>query len=141
MTLEDDLRRSNEAFYRAFRDRDPVAMERVWAESAPVACMHPGMPAIVGRDEVIRSWRGILQHPHAPRIACSAVEVHVLGTSAFVTCLEGNEGKPPRLIATNVFTMEDGHWRLVHHQAGPLSPAVQPTRAPEPGTDDPYQLN
>lgn len=120
---EDDVRAANEAFYEAFRKRDASGMEVLWAKSAPVACMHPGMKALVGRAAVLRSWRGILAHPKAPSLGCSDVSVHVLGTSAFVTCLEGAEGEGPRLAATNVFVHEEGRWRLVHHQAGPLSPA------------------
>lgn len=134
------MKAANEAFYRAFRDRDVAAMERLWAERAPVACMHPGMTVVVGRAEVLRSWRGLLGHPQAPSLACSHVRVHVLGSSAYVTCLEGNEGQPPKLIATNVFTLEDGRWRLVHHQAGPLSPSSQPTE-PEAPSEDPYRFN
>ncbi len=69
------------------------------------------------------------------------MNVHVLGTSAFVTCLEGTVGESARLVATNVFMLEEGHWRLVHHQAGPLSPAVAPTGAPPSEPPDPSTLN
>jgi ketosteroid isomerase-like protein len=120
---------ANEAFYEAFRGRSVVGMQRLWAQRAPVACMHPGMPVIVGRDEVLRSWQGILGHPQAPILQCSNARAHVLGTSAFVTCLEASENDPPRLIATNVFVLEDGHWRIVHHHAAPISPAT-PVRRP-----------
>ena len=128
--LEAEVRAANDAFYRAFRDRDIVAMERLWAATAPVACMHPGMGVVTGREPVLASWRGILRHPGAPSLSCSEVAVHLLGTSAFVTCLEGQEGKRARLIATNVFVREDGHWRLVHHHASPLAPSAIPDRPP-----------
>ncbi|MEM1417930.1 MAG: nuclear transport factor 2 family protein [Myxococcota bacterium] len=130
-----EVRAANAAFYRAFRDRDGAAMERLWAEHVPVACIHPGMNAVRGRDEVMRSWRGILAHPHAPALVCSDVRVHVLGTSAFVTCLEGTEADPPRLVATNVFVRESGFWRIAHHQAGPLAAGAQreaSTKRPPP---------
>ena len=127
----------NRAFYEAFLARDVVAMERIWALIAPVACMHPGLAPILGRDEVIRSFRGILSHPDAPSITCSDARAHVLGTSAFVTCLEGNAGGTPRLAATNVFTLEDGRWRLVHHQAGPLtSPLPAKRERPAPPSSE-----
>lgn len=141
--VERDLLAVNAAFYEAFRDRNITAMTALWARSAPVACLHPGMAPIVGREEVLRSYRGILAHPEAPVIHCTGERAHILGTSAFVTCLEGRPGKTPRLVATNIFTLEEGRWRLVHHQAAPLSP--QTTRAskppPPPGTDDPQKLN
>lgn len=126
----------NRAYYQAFLARDVAMMDRLWARSAPVACMHPGLAPIVGRDHVMSSFRGILSHPEAPSIVCSDAQAHVLGTSAFVTCLEGHEGEAPRLAATNVFTLEDGVWRLVHHQAGPLgSPLVRQREEPTPPPD------
>jgi len=115
------------------------AMDAIWARVAPVACMHPGMDVIVGRDAVMKSWRGILSHDEAPRLQCARVQVHVLGDTAYVTCLEGTAGDRPALIATNVFAREEGTWRIVHHQAAPLSVRV----AHEPlGKDpDPRTLN
>jgi ketosteroid isomerase-like protein len=121
---EDEIRASNDEFYRAFRERDVDAMDALWARRAPVACMHPGMDVIVGRPEVMKSWRGILGHESAPRLQCARVRVHMLGESAYVTCLEGTAGDRPALIATNVFIREDGLWRMVHHQAAPLSVRV-----------------
>jgi hypothetical protein len=32
---------ANEAFYRAFADRDEEAMEDLWSATAQVACLHP----------------------------------------------------------------------------------------------------
>ena len=118
---EDEIRESNEAFYRAFRERNTEAMESIWARGRPVACLHPGMAPLVGRDEVLESWREILNNEEAPRIVCTKVSIHVLGNVAYVTCLEGSAGSPPALAATNLFAREDGLWRLVHHQAGPLA--------------------
>jgi ketosteroid isomerase-like protein len=119
--IEEEVRESNEAFYRAFRDRDVRAMETIWASSAPVACAHPGMETIRGRDAVLESFRGILNHDDSPRILCTDVTVHVLGETVFVTCLEGVSGHPPSLVATNLFVREAGVFKLVLHHAGPLS--------------------
>lgn len=121
-SLDQQLLGANAAFYRALRDKDLAALERIWAREVPVACVHPGMDALEGRAAVMASWRGILRHPRAPTLDCTRPRAHVLGTTGFVTCLEGAAGKPPRLVAVNVFVMEDGHWRLASHQSGPLSP-------------------
>jgi ketosteroid isomerase-like protein len=112
---------ANDAFYRAFRDRDYPKMVTLWAKKAPVACMHPGMDVIHGRENVLRSFRGILTHEGSPELVCTRVEVKILGETAFVTCLEGALGQKPALIATNVFVREDGIWRMVCHQAGALT--------------------
>lgn len=139
--VEDEVTAVNEAFYRAFRERDPNAMEAIWARQAPVACVHPGMPVTTGRGPVLRSWRGILSHPDAPKLSCSNVVVHLLGTSAFVTCLEGTEGAAPRLVATNVYTLEEGRWRMVHHHAAPLAQENAGPRPPRKKRTDPSTLN
>ena len=44
---------ANEAFYRAFAERDIAAMEQLWAQAAPVACIHPGWSPVVGRERVL----------------------------------------------------------------------------------------
>jgi ketosteroid isomerase-like protein len=110
---------ANAAFYRAFAGRDAPAMERLWSERHPVACIHPGWDALDGREEVLESWRRILGSG-APDITSSRAQAHVLGDVAFVTC---HEVLPDgRLAATNVFVREGAAWRMVHHQATPIAP-------------------
>lgn len=139
MTAEEDVRAANLEFYRAFRERDVEAMGRLWAEVAPIACIHPGMDAQIGRSAVMESWRGIFSHPQAPRIQCTRVRVRALGEAAVVTCLEGAEGSSPTLIATNIFVREAGRWRMVHHHAGPISAGQVPRHVRT--TPDPNDLN
>jgi hypothetical protein len=114
---------ANEAFYRAFADRDIALMEALWAGD-PVACIHPGWPALTGRRAVMESWRRILANDRAPAITCRAADAFVMGDGAFVICYEEIEGSV--LVATNVFRRDGRRWLLVHHQAGP-SPAPPPT--------------
>jgi ketosteroid isomerase-like protein len=110
---------ANSSFYRAFTRADYPAMARLWAEQAPVACFHPGAPVIAGRRPVLESWRQILRAPLPMR--CDHAMVHLLGDTAFVTCYEASGNRPAHLAATNGFVLEDGSWRMVIHQAGPLS--------------------
>ena len=119
---------ANEAFYRAFSRRDADAMERLWAEAHPVACVHPGWDVLDGREEVLRSWGAILGSEGAPAISCSHAQAHVLGEVAFVTCHEVVEGG--RLAATNVFVREGGRWRVAHHQASPIAPGHERATPP-----------
>lgn len=114
---------ANEAFYRAFADRDMVAMEEVWATRAEVVCIHPGWGPLEGREKVMEGWDGILSNPASPNISCRDARAYVRGEMAFVVCYEGIDGQ--YLIATNVFVHEDGLWRIVHHQAGPTSDAPE----------------
>jgi ketosteroid isomerase-like protein len=118
MTDSDAVLAANLEFYRAFGARDIAAMEALWAHEAPVACIHPGWPALSDRDAVIESWRSILANPAAPRIACFDERVLLFGDTALVICEEELDGGT--LIASNLFVREDGAWHIVHHQAGQL---------------------
>lgn len=131
MTADAALLAAHQAFYDAFRDHDLAAMEQLWAVHAPVACIHPGWPALVGRGPVLASWRRILSEGGRFEIRCASPIVHALhDEAAFVTCVEVvPEGQ---LAATNVFVREDGAWRLVHHHSGPAQPVTLP---PEPEPD------
>ena len=121
---------ANDAFYTAFQAHDMEAMDQVWARGAPVACIHPGWPALSGRDEVMESWRGILTGDNPPDIRCRDAEAYVQGESAFVICYELVGGGV--LVATNIFLRESGQWRMTHHQAGPCNMVPNSLREPEP---------
>ena len=115
---------ANREFYRAFSAGDFAGMCQLWAEQAPIACVHPGNNVIAGRSAVLASWRQILSQVAGVEMSCRAPRVHLLGEAAFVTCLEANGKQPAHLAATNVFLLEEGRWRMVHHHAGPLSQSV-----------------
>lgn len=115
---------ANESFYRAFTAGDYAAMDRLWAARVPVSCLHPGLPALVGRENVMQSWRQILAQSSQIVMRCDHARVLQFGESAMVTCYEGNGDEPAHLAATNVFVLEGGQWRMVHHHAGPLARAI-----------------
>jgi len=128
-----DVLAANAAFYRAFADHDSDAMDALWARRDEVACVHPGWQALNGRDDVMASWRSILDSPDAPEISFSGASVVAAGEMAFVVCVESLEGG--RLAATNVFVRESGSWRMVHHHAGPIA------RTRDAGGEEPPLLN
>ena len=132
MSERDAVLFANEAFYRAFADRDFALMETLWAVD-PVACIHPGWPALIGRGTVMESWRRILAGPQAPAIVCRRPEAYILGDSAYVICYEDVEGSI--LAATHLFRRDGRRWLLVHHQAGP-SPNL-PVGGEEPKAEIP----
>ena len=123
MSDRDAVLFANEAFYLCFAAGDTDGMEALWAEEAPVTCIHPGWESLSGRKVVMDSWRSIM-NAGAPSIRCREPEVSLYGDAAMVVCYE--EMESGFLIATNVFVREGGSWRMVHHQAGPTrgKPAV-----------------
>lgn len=117
----------NACFYRAFSEGDAKAMADLWAKRAPVACLHPGAPLLIGRDAVLKSWRQILKGRPSFNLRCDSAVVHLLDNAALVFCYEGADSEPAHLAATNVFVLEDDTWRMTHHHAGPLSkPVAEP---------------
>lgn len=116
---------ANQAFYDAFNARDVEAMEALWSRDSPVACIHPGWLPLTERAAVIEAWRAILANPHTPPIICEQPAVLFWGELALVLCVE-RLGEAA-LAASNLFRLEEGIWRLVHHQAGPA--ADQPEEA------------
>jgi len=119
---------ANIAFYRAFAERDLKAMDRLWAQRTEVACIHPGWIPCRGRREVMQSWTEILANPDSPRIRCLRPQATLCGAIGVVVCYEAIERN--YLIATNLFVLEGGEWKLIHHHAGAL--AAGPPEPAEP---------
>jgi ketosteroid isomerase-like protein len=108
---------ANEAFYRAFNDKDMEAMDQIWA-SGDVSCIHPGWNVLQGREPVLDSWRNILSNPDQPRIVTGGASVSLNGDIALVVCRELVAGSP--LAATNVYVRQADGWKLQHHHSGPV---------------------
>lgn len=115
---------TNDAFYLAFSHRDAVAMERLWARRHPVTCIHPGWPALTSRDAVMQSWESILSNPDAPAIVPHHARAFPIGDLVMVICYEALGQQ--MLSASNLFVLEDGEAKLVHHQAGHCAQPPEP---------------
>jgi len=110
---------ANRAFYDAFAAGDFLAVKQAWSKSHQISVTHPGSTALHGQKAVMMSWGLIFKNSGPHDIKCINERVYLTGESAYVVCSEVfPEGQ---LIATNIFVIEDGEWRMVHHQAGPNS--------------------
>ncbi|MCC7281073.1 MAG: nuclear transport factor 2 family protein [Acetobacteraceae bacterium] len=121
---------ANQAFYDALNARDLDAMDALWSRISPVACIHPGWAPLTERDNVMQSFRAILGSRDTPEILCQDPQVLLWGEFALVVCFE-RLGEAV-LAAANTFRLEEGIWRLVHHQAGPAAEGPEPD-LPPPG--------
>ena len=117
MTDETKLLAANAAYYAAFVARDFAAMSDIWAEE-DICCIHPGWPALIGRQAVLNSYREILRNPMQERVECRNPKPMIHDNEARVVCAEIVAGA--MLAATNWFRRIDGAWRLIHHQASPV---------------------
>jgi ketosteroid isomerase-like protein len=128
MSDEAAILAANAAYYRAFATADFAAMSRVWADDI-VSCVHPGWPALIGRQAILESYREILRNPNQERIEPRNETVMISGDEARVLCVEFVGGSA--LATTNLFRRVNGVWRMTHHQAGPVAALVaEPTSQP-----------
>ncbi len=108
---------ANEAFYLAFEGKDFDAMAHLWSAQREVICLHPGWPALVGREAVLESWRGILSNPRQGQVSFYGAQCRQIGEDTVaVVCYE--QAGDAVMVATNVFVKEDDRLCLVSHQAG-----------------------
>lgn len=137
MTAEGDRARLielNEDFYAAFENADLDGMEAVWANNAlaaSVVCVHPGWPALRGRDEVMRSWAMIMANTTYIQFVLTDVEVEVGTDFAVLTCVENiltadddeedsTDFAGAKGVATNVFRRTSDGWRLWVRHGSPV---------------------
>lgn len=115
--------KANESFYEAMVTGDYRSMESLWAKDNDVVVVHPGWPPLHGWDAVMDSWRRILRGDSTRGIYCSNARPYVMDKVALVVCSECfPEGE---LVATNIFIFEDGKWKIMHHQGGPMHSIVE----------------
>lgn len=121
---------ANRAFYRAFSEHDAEAMDRLWAASGAMVCLHPGQAPLHERAEIMASWRAIMRHPQAPRVRCTGEWVVGRTGLAIVVCREIlAEGQ---LMATNSYVRSSEGWRMVGHHSGPVPPIEADNQANPP---------
>lgn len=131
--MSDALLAANRRFYEAFARADLEAMDELWARDVPVTCVHPGWTPLVEREEILQSWQAILSGSTPQEIEYGAAEAYPGEDMGYVVCAE-NIGET-ELIATNVFVIEAGAWKMVHHHAGPVvrrHPPSHPNGTPGP---------
>jgi ketosteroid isomerase-like protein len=118
MNEDDAVLAVNAAYYRAFAAADVAAIERLWAFDG-ATCVHPGWRPLVGRADVVRSYRDILSGAPAVPIVCREPKVVITGDFARVVCLEIVD--PVLLAATNCFVRTGQGWLMTHHQASQIA--------------------
>jgi ketosteroid isomerase-like protein len=120
----DELLAANAAFYAAFEDRSPEAMQALWSSTDDVCCTHPGWAMLHGFDAVHQSWRQILTGPQHLQFIVSDERATNIGEVGWVTCVENllsEAGPQGSAAAMNVFRRHpDGGWRMVAHHASPV---------------------
>ena len=116
----------NDAFYEALGSLDLAGMDAVWWHEEWVRCLHPGWDLILGWEAIQDSWKSIFRSTLQVRVAISRPLVHVMGDTAWVSCIEHltstveGDFTTALVETTNIFVRRNGHWRMVHHHTTPL---------------------
>lgn len=117
---------ANARFYEAFQSLDLERMSAVWAPDAHATVVHPGWRLIAGRDAVMESWKGIFDNATMMHFLITGVNVFVEGPLAWALCTENittvldGQVSEGRFQATNIYTLRDGQWLMVHHHGSPV---------------------
>jgi len=101
-------------------DFGPIS--NVWSHSDSITYMGPFGGKLVGWEAVGADFKQVTDMKIGGSIRQEGVSVHVGEDMAYVACTEvgeniGPDGKPVQVRhrATNVFQLENGEWKLIHH--------------------------
>jgi len=110
------------AFYEAIERADIDALERVWSVDDAIVCIHPGTERIEGRWNVLESFRQMFDD--APALDFRIVDTLATGNDGIAVhlvreriALDGELVSV--MVATNVYQIENGGWRMLLHHASP----------------------
>ncbi len=128
------------AFYDAFVSADLGAMMAVWADRDFIECIHPMCDRTQGRPQVESGWRQIFDDGRRIRLQVSNINrtqdallaVHILYEHLSIA---GEDVQLQPIIATNIYQLIEGSWRMVLHHASPsreddFEPQAEPADTP-----------
>ncbi len=122
---------AEQAFYDAFREGDMEAMRHVWARHDSVYCIHPRGELLLGQAAVMDSWRHILAGGGvsvAPEPVSSSVGANLAVHLVTEQLLDDSGQVQGVVLATNVYELTDGGWRMLSHHAAPATPGMAPSQ-------------
>ena len=123
------------AFYAAFASLNLQAMKSVWAEGADCLCIHPASMPIAGYVAIMASWADILVGNQSVELQCEPIS-RLHGPDSMVSTVyehfkpAGVTAALAPVLATNVYRLLGGQWKLVVHHASPVVREVQSGRDP-----------
>ncbi|PID61084.1 MAG: hypothetical protein CSB44_08435 [Gammaproteobacteria bacterium] len=110
------------AFYDAIERGDMAVMDSVWSKSENIVCIHPGSTRIVGRSDVMQSFRQLFAD--SPEFAFTIVDTLETGTDELAIHLVREEVTIDDqlisvMVSTNIYLFEQGSWRMMLHHSSP----------------------
>lgn len=139
LKTEQELRAANDSLYAALNamftgNLEP--MNKLWSHSDDITDMGPFGGRLTGWEAVGAEFKKEAGMKFGGRIVCKDLHIYAGTDMGYTVCVEQGEnmsaeGKPVVVShrATNIFHLENGQWKLVHHQTD-YSPQL------EKATDD-----
>jgi len=129
--ITDELKLADEAFYKAFSDRDIWAMAQLWSKDDSVSAVFPANDKpYFGWDDVRRRWQETFDHNRDIRIKSLAGAIFansdnegqvawIIDSTQFQS-VQTQTGQPvlmPNVLSTKIFERHDGKWLLMHYHS------------------------
>ena len=124
-----DIKKSNDAYYRALSARDVRAMEAVWTCAADnMLIAPPANPHVhVGWAALKRNWETYWPTFDQFRVSMTVNKVNITGPVAWVHGVETSHRRAKTgevssscNYGTNIFVNRNGRWLMVFHQAAEI---------------------
>jgi ketosteroid isomerase-like protein len=125
MVNEKDVRKANDGFYMALNQMftgNTVPMENVWSHGGDVTLEGPFGGRLEGFEAVMDEFRKESRMRLAGHVEAQNVAVHTGSDLGYVLCDEvgrnmsvGGQAVVVKHRATNIFRLENGLWKMVHH--------------------------
>ncbi|HYL60888.1 MAG TPA: nuclear transport factor 2 family protein [Candidatus Acidoferrales bacterium] len=107
-------------------------METVWSRGAEVSNLSPAGDRARGWNAVFAYYKNLSRQSVGGRIAPTDITVVAGINLGYSVCIEEGETRSPEgpmvkysQRVTNIFRLEDGKWKLIHHHADANSGGVQ----------------
>jgi ketosteroid isomerase-like protein len=121
---------AEQAFYNAFERADIDAMMSIWAPNESIVCIHPLGPRIFGTAAIKASWvRIFATEAHFAFTLSESQNTQDSGLAVHMhkEKIEVDEVLRGVMLATNIYQLINGSWRLILHHASPEPQLKQAT--------------
>lgn len=132
--IEMELRAANDELYAGLNEMFKGNLEplnNLWSHSENITYMGPFGGCLTGWEKVHEDFAKVTAMKLGGKISCKDLKVYAGTDMGYTVCTEVGENmsadSTPVSVshrATNIFHLEDGKWRLVHHHTD-ISPQLE----------------
>lgn len=125
MSAEQEIRAANDRLYEglnAMFTGDLEPLNKLWSHSDNITYMGPFGGQLIGWKAVHADFAKVAAMKLGGKIVCKDLHVFAGMGMGYTICVEageniGEDGQPVKVShrATNIFHLENGEWKLVHH--------------------------